>query len=172
MADKFISIFRDKHKGKHSKENFLPAMVDLRCNLLAYHFLLWTLFVIFAPDKIKIDPYDSLCVRGGLQLRAFVSPDGIVSRRQITCSTEDYKKYEPHMRLIKIKMTRLCDFYKLHKFDSRRGEDIGITDFFDIWKLVVPKRFIDKRALMLRVADLCKFYCITYSVKDFKTPFE
>ena len=37
----------------------------MRCNLLAWHLLIWELTAIFAPEEIRIDIFDLLSVRGG-----------------------------------------------------------------------------------------------------------
>ena len=75
LSDNFIDAFRRLNIGLEVFD-FLPKMIDMRCHMLAYHLLIWHLFVIYAPDKIQIDIYDLLSIQGGGFFSQFAQPAG------------------------------------------------------------------------------------------------
>ena len=64
LSDHFIGVFRKLHDSLRVFQ-FLTKMADFRCNMIAFHLIMWNLFAIFAPEKIKIDVFDFMCIKGG-----------------------------------------------------------------------------------------------------------
>ena len=71
----FIDTFRRLNDGLGVFEFLIPRS-DMRCNLMLYHLIQWELMAIFAPQEIKVDIFDLLCVRGGGFFQYFVHPTG------------------------------------------------------------------------------------------------
>ena len=76
LSDHFIDIFRIKFQELSTFESWLPPQTDFRCNLLAYHLLVWEIHAILAPEQIKINFFDLLCIKGGAIFRTFAFPNG------------------------------------------------------------------------------------------------
>ena len=75
LSNHFIEVFRKMHE-KMALLKFLPAASDTRCNLIAQHLLMWELHAILAPDRIKIDLFDLICLKGGAIFQRFYMPSG------------------------------------------------------------------------------------------------
>ena len=101
FSDNFILVFRKLHEGLPVFD-FLAPMADFRCNLIAYHLVMWQLFAIFAPQEIKVDFFDYFCVRGGGQHQTFILPDGKVCSYIQSKVKNNYelRLLKPHLRLV------------------------------------------------------------------------
>lgn len=76
------------------------------------------------------------------------------------------------MQTIYHALKRMNGFFRYSKTDSRRVHaDEGKTQFYDIFKVIVPKEFTHDRILAQRVGDLCKFVHLTYNVYNSQMPF-
>ena len=99
---------------------------------------------MLAPEEIKVDIFDLLCLRGGAPLQVFCRPDGqIEAEKMKECKTKKgpiwVKDYDRE------KMTmykRLLSFYRYNHHDGRVPEaDQGKQNFFEQWQNVVPHKF-------------------------------
>ena len=101
FSDNFISVFRKLHEGMPVFD-FLAPFTDFRCNLIAYHLVMWQLYAIFCPEEIKIDFFDYFCVRGGGQLQTFILPDGKVCSYIQSKVKNNYELclLKPHLRMV------------------------------------------------------------------------
>ena len=80
-------------------------------------------------------------------------------------------QFQPSMPRIFSCYQRLKSFFRFSKSDSRRTwEDEGKTDFFEVWRVVMPAPFCRDRTLATRIGDLCKFTQITYSIQNLSQP--
>lgn len=170
----FVEVFRALHKNL-CVFDFLPPMADMRCNMMASHLLPWNMMAIYAPHKIRVDPFDLFCVRGGGFFQSFSMPEGrtTVFRQDKTTRQVYFKYCEPYQREIFLATKRLKSFFRFSQSDSRRAhEDSSKSDFFDVWRATVPPPFNKDEVLGRRIGDLCKFILLTYSVYRLDYSFE
>ena len=63
---------------------------DMRCNKLAFCLTVWELMAIISPERIKIDIFELLRVRGGGIFQAHVTPIGRVHLHRDQIGREKY----------------------------------------------------------------------------------
>lgn len=130
------------------------------------------MIAIYSPKNIKIDIFDLLCIRGGCIFSTWVTPEGYCKWEKPCLKGELYCRDHPAITIILRTLQRLRSFYRYNKSDTRRFmDDLGKTDFFDVWRETLPAPFSQDRDTAYRVGDLCLFSLITYHVKSIKHPF-
>ena len=77
LSDYFIKIFRYLNRNMLEMGDFLNMEADVRCNLLAYHLVMWEIAAMVVPELITIDISDLLCLHGAL-FCAYYSPCGLI----------------------------------------------------------------------------------------------
>ena len=88
LSDNFIAVFRKLYKGL-SLDQALSRLSDFRCHMMVYHLIQWELFAIFAPEKIRLDLFDLLCIRGGGFLNClFMTPELRIEPKPIIKTTQ------------------------------------------------------------------------------------
>ena len=98
---------------------------------MVYHLIQWELFAIFAPEKIRLDLFDLLCVRGGGFLNClFVTPELRIEPKPIIKTTRQHveKNWEPYMQRVYKTYHTLTRFYHF-----RKDERHLFSDFFEAW---------------------------------------
>ena len=94
---------------------FLPKVSDYRCNMLAYHLLLWQLFAIFAPQLIKIDIFSILLSQGCSFFFCYFDPAGKCSpTRNNLFKRRRHPEVWPHEKLINKVVVKFSAFFHVN----------------------------------------------------------
>ena len=118
LSDHFIEIFR-KINRKYAIEEFMTNLIaDQRCHLMSYNLILWELMAIMAPDEIKVDLFDLLCVRGCAFFQIYITPSGKVTSERAMRQDSMHRKPKIIEEIYDVKK-RLQTFYR-RNFDRKR----------------------------------------------------
>ena len=72
MIDVLLALYR-RYPGFN---DFFPLQVEMRCYKLVNFLVIYDILSMFQPERVKIDPFTYLMVRGGGQLQTTCSPSG------------------------------------------------------------------------------------------------
>ena len=86
----FKHFYRDKWPTVHEH---MPIQSMYRCHMLSRCILIFELFALVDPEKIRVDPFELLKNRGGFIFQAFCGPTGFLADLDHTFVMSHIRKF-------------------------------------------------------------------------------